>query len=68
VDEHREALLTQSIRDHASVLKTVHFNAVPALAIKPAKLRDKNLRPPDPKRIVDVGDPETQGELSTPSS
>jgi hypothetical protein len=47
MDEHRKALATQSIADDASVLETVHFNGVPALAIEAAKLRDQNLRPAD---------------------
>jgi protein-disulfide isomerase-like protein with CxxC motif len=47
VDEHRKAILTQSIADDASVLETVHFNGVPTLAIEPAQLRDQNLRPAD---------------------
>ena len=47
VDEHRKAILTQSIADDASVLETVHFNGVSALAIEAAKLRDQNLRPAD---------------------
>ena len=47
MDKHRKALPTQSIADDASVLETVHFNGVPALAIEAAKLRDQNLRPAD---------------------
>jgi hypothetical protein len=66
VDEHREAFLTQSIPDHASVLETVHFNVVPALAIKPAKLGDKNLSAADLKRIIHVGNPKSQEELPPP--
>jgi len=47
MDKHRKALPTQSISDDASVLETVHFNGVSALAIEAAKLRDQNLRPAD---------------------